>query len=198
MRRNWCFFGLMGHFNNMRNTLDSHLWLVDPKEKPFMRLKIRFGKNFKLEKRNYYLRGQRNSSKSCFKLPDRFCSKLESFIALFWWCQKDNERRIHWISLDKLCVSKFQGEMGFKGLKTFNLTLLTKQVWRMLHDKNRLLYKIYRAWYFPHSEFFEAKLGQILTIYAWRGIWDAMKFLMKEDGELEMANPLKSGKIPRF
>ena len=36
--------------------------------------------------------------------------------AQFWWGQVRNERKIHWLSWDKLARPKIEGEMGFKDL----------------------------------------------------------------------------------
>ena len=52
---------------------------------------------------------------------------LNSMVRNFWWGQKENERKMAWISWDKLCQRKSEGELGFKDLKVFNLALLAKQ-----------------------------------------------------------------------
>ena len=63
---------------------------------------------------------------SCFKLPNSLCMELNSMVRNFWWGQKENERKMVWISWDKLCQRKLEGGLGFKDLKTFNLALLAK------------------------------------------------------------------------
>lgn len=35
---------------------------------------------------------------SCFKLPSSLCSNLENMMARYWWDQKKDERKIHWIN----------------------------------------------------------------------------------------------------
>ena len=64
---------------------------------------------------------------SCFKIPDSFYDKLTSMTRQFWWGQRGEEKKMDWLSWDKLCESKECGGMGFKELKYFNLALLAKQ-----------------------------------------------------------------------
>ena len=63
---------------------------------------------------------------SCFKIPNYLCDELTSIIHNFWWGQKQDEKKIAWLSWKKLCVPKSCGGMGFKWLKPFNLALLAK------------------------------------------------------------------------
>ncbi|XP_042950087.1 uncharacterized protein LOC122282202 [Carya illinoinensis] len=79
---------------------------------------------------------------------------------------------------EKLCVSKFQGGMSFRDLHLFNLALLAKQGWRLLRNVDSLLYKVYKAKYFPNSCLFEAKVGANSS-YVWKGIWEALDCLRK-------------------
>ena len=66
-------------------------------------------------------------SLSCFKIPDTLCDELTSMIRNFRWGQKDDERKLAWLSWEKLSMPKSRGGMGFKQLKLFNLALLAKQ-----------------------------------------------------------------------
>ena len=63
---------------------------------------------------------------SCFKLPKALCDELTSMVSQFWWGQKKEERKMPWLSWEKICLPKEQGGMGFRDLKTFNLALLAK------------------------------------------------------------------------
>ena len=49
--------------------------------------------------------------------------------------------------------------MGFKDLHAFNLAMLAKQAWRLIHNNGSLVYRVYRARYFPNTSFLEAELG---------------------------------------
>ena len=103
---------------------------------------------------------------SCFKILDSLCDELTSMIRNFWWGQKHDERKMAWLSWDKLCAPKQVGGMGFRQIKQFNLALLAKQGWRLQTMRNSLLYRLFKARYFPNSEFLQASIGSNPS-YAW-------------------------------
>ena len=80
---------------------------------------------------------------SCFKIPDSLCDDLTSMIWNFWWGQKGDERKMAWLSWDKLCEPKANGGMGFRQLKQFNLALLAKQGWKLQVMHDSLVYRLF-------------------------------------------------------
>ncbi|KAL6134324.1 hypothetical protein ACLB2K_066556 [Fragaria x ananassa] len=50
--------------------------------------------------------------------------------ARFWWGGTADDRKIHWMSWERLCCPKEEGSMGFRDLYAHNLALLAKQGWR--------------------------------------------------------------------
>ena len=116
---------------------------------------------------------------SCFKLLDSLCKDLSSLVSKFWWGQKSDERKIPWVSWDKLCKSKNEGGMGFRDLKAFNLALLAKQGWRLLQNTNSLFHHVFQAKYFAGRSFLDAQIGKRPS-YAWRSIMAAKSVV--EDG----------------
>ena len=49
------------------------------------------------------------------------------------------------------------------------MTLLAKQAWRLLHDEGTFFYRIFKARFFPHCSFMEAK-ELATSSYAWKSI----------------------------
>ena len=90
-----------------------------------------------------------------FQLSVKLYEELQSMCAWYWWGQMGNERKIHWLSWDKLSRPKSEGGMGFKDLRYFNLAMLAKQGWRLMQDEGTLLFKCLKARYFPRCHFWK-------------------------------------------
>ena len=68
--------------------------------------------------------------------------------------------------------------MGFKQLKQFNLALLAKQGWRLQVGGDFLVYRVFKARYFPNCGFVHASMG-CNPSYVWRSILVAQEVVKK-------------------
>ena len=93
---------------------------------------------------------------SCFKLPKGMCQEICPRIARFWWGDGDKANKIHWVSWGKLSEVKGKGGLGFSDLEAFNISLLAKQIWRVVTNPNLLVSKVLRAKYMKEEDW----LGQ--------------------------------------
>ena len=113
-----------------------------------------------------------------FQLPVKLYEELQSMCARYWWGQIGNERKIHWLSWDKLSRPKLEGGVGFKNLRQFNLAMLAKQGWRLMQDQEMLAFKCLKARYFPRYHFLEAS-DSPNNSYIWKSIMVAKPILQK-------------------
>ena len=84
----------------------------------------------------------------CFKLPIGLCNEIEAMARKFWWGQRGEKRKIHWLKWSEMTKSKSEGGMGFCDLALHNDSLLAKQAWRLLHDQSSLFYKVFKPFFF--------------------------------------------------
>lgn len=88
---------------------------------------------------------------SCFLLPQDIVKKLQSAISKFWWSTKQDNRGLHWIAWEKICMPLDKGGLGFRDMENFNLALLAKQLWRIFQYPSSFLARILKGRYFWSS-----------------------------------------------
>ncbi|XP_030929772.1 uncharacterized protein LOC115955672 [Quercus lobata] len=96
---------------------------------------------------------------SCFRLPKGLISEIETLIRKFWWGYRGDQKKIHWISWEKLCQPKKEGGMGFKELIKFNDSMLAKQIWRLENNEGCLFHGVFKAKFFPNGSVFDCEVS---------------------------------------
>lgn len=51
---------------------------------------------------------------SCFRLPKLVCKKLTSAISNFLWNAQEDNKKMHWVAWEKLCMAKRHESLGFR------------------------------------------------------------------------------------
>ncbi|KAA3453717.1 reverse transcriptase [Gossypium australe] len=125
------------------------------------------------------LQAQTLYTMQCFLFPKALCSQLENIMNKFWWSNNKMKTGIHWSGWNTLCLSKFDGGLGFKKLFLFNKALLAKQVRRVLTQPQCLLARVLKARYFPFSDILATKIGSYPS-FTWRSICSA-RDLIEDD-----------------
>jgi hypothetical protein len=117
-------------------------------------------------------------------------------IASFWWGDDDNSNKMHWYAWWKLCYPKKEGGMGFRDFHSFNLAMLSKQIWRLVTDLESLCAKVLGAKYYPNGNLLSAgpKSGSSFT---WQSIVASIPtFKRGYIGELALGTILTFIRIP--
>ena len=115
---------------------------------------------------------------SLFAIPAGILDDINAMCARFWWGARGTERKMHWLSWEKLCLPKTYGGMGFRDLKIFNQALLAKQGWRLMCDTTSLVHLVMSARYYCNSSFRHALRG-FDPSFIWRSIWGAKSLLLE-------------------
>jgi hypothetical protein len=90
-----------------------------------------------------------------FLVPITVSYDIESILNLFWWGHiRVQSKGIHWISWERFCVQKIDGGMGFKNLRVFNYVMSGKQTWKLMRKPESPVTKLFKAKYYPRSNFF--------------------------------------------
>jgi hypothetical protein len=106
---------------------------------------------------------------SVFSFLASLCVDICSMANRFWWGQREGSRKIHWLSKEKLIMSKAKGGIGFPDLHLFNKALLARQGWRLMQNPQSMVARLLKAKYFPHKDFLDASIPTN-ALYVWRSI----------------------------
>ncbi|KAJ0532538.1 putative RNA-directed DNA polymerase [Helianthus annuus] len=85
---------------------------------------------------------------SLYKAPKKVISDLEAMIKKFLWGGALEERKMRWVSWDRVTRHKKDGGLGLNKLKEINLSLLVKWGWRYKTEKNGMWKRIIEALHF--------------------------------------------------
>ena len=165
----------------MKSILGCRLWWVEKKKESFIYMKERIWGKLQGWKEKLLSQAGREVllkaimqaiptfAMSCFQLPMNLCHEIKVMIKKKKkiWGQRGERQKIHQKILESLCLPKNEGGMGFKELRKFNDAMLAKQVWQLVHDKESLFYRVFKAKFFPSDDIFSAqvKLGILKTRY---------------------------------
>ena len=108
-------------------------------------------------------------SMTCFKLPVSLCQRIQSALTRFWWGDKDGNRKMAWVSWDKMTQPKVNGGLNFKDFQSFNDAFLAKLSWRLIHNPSCLLSRVLMGKYCPETSFLQATHKSVES-HGWRGL----------------------------
>ena len=75
---------------------------------------------------------------SVFLLPSRVIDDIEQVMRGFLWCQGDMKKGKAKVAWNIVCLPKHEGGLGVKNLESFNIALMTKNLWNIIMRKDSL------------------------------------------------------------
>lgn len=85
---------------------------------------------------------------SVYRLSKGFCDDVARIFTRFLWGSTDDQKKVRWMSWDRLCHPKELGGLNFRDLEGFNKAFLAKQAWRLLINSSLLVAKVLKAVYY--------------------------------------------------
>lgn len=82
--------------------------------------------------------------------------------------------------------AKYRGGLGFRDIRSFNMAMLAKQIWRLHKEPNTLLAKVLKAKYYPQQDVLKANLGHNPS-FSWRSMHQA-QWVIKKGGCWKIGN----------
>ncbi|XP_021724328.1 uncharacterized protein LOC110691696 [Chenopodium quinoa] len=86
---------------------------------------------------------------SVFKLPVTISVQIGRLLSRFWWKNNSSSRGLALTPSAALVLPRGLGGLGIRHVPSFNSALLVKQMWRLIHNPQLLVSRIYHARY-PH------------------------------------------------
>jgi hypothetical protein len=112
-----------------------------------------------------------------FDLTKSFCDQVRTMISRYWWSYQDRNK-MHWLPWDLLTQPKYDGGLGLRDLYAFNIVMLAKQGWRLLHNPDSLCCQVLRAKYFLNGNILQAKATAGIS-YTWHNILKGLELVKK-------------------
>jgi len=106
--------------------------------------------------------------------------------SFYWGSKKNGCRGINWMKWDKLTLHKSRGDLGFRNMEAFILSMFRKQSLKLLTNSNSLLTCVLKAKYFSRRDFLDAPL--VIIQVAQGEISGVLNLYLQwvVDGKLEM------------
>ena len=111
-----------------------------------------------------------NYAMSIYLLSKDMCRELEVMMNSFWWrSNRSGGKGINLLKWENLCKPKGCGSLSFKQPHLFNITMLGKQLWKLLTCPDSLVAKIIKVRYYPRTSVLQASVAHNPS-YVWLSI----------------------------
>ncbi|KAA3483545.1 reverse transcriptase [Gossypium australe] len=122
--------------------------------------------------------GYPNFCNVMFSITNLFMQKDGKHFRQVLVAERKGKERYSLVSMGSFMQIESEGGLGFRNMAQFNIAMLAKQGWRLLENPTSLVARVFKAKYFPKSNFLNSQLGN-RNSYVWRSIWAARGILEK-------------------
>jgi len=119
---------------------------------------------------------------TCFLLPVSLCKIIQSVLCRFWWDAKAGQRKICWLSWNKLTMPKSECGLGFRDIQAFNKAFLAKIARTLLTAPTCLLSRIILGKYCHKTSCLKVTASSAIS-HGWRGILLGRDLLLQHLGK---------------
>ncbi|XP_021767936.1 uncharacterized protein LOC110732292 [Chenopodium quinoa] len=82
---------------------------------------------------------------SVFKAPSTICDRIDSLFSRYWWQSGKDSKGLALAFAMTVHLPKVLGRLGISHFHSFNLSLLAKQTWRLIHHPQLLVSHVHKA-----------------------------------------------------
>lgn len=121
---------------------------------------------------------------SLFVAPEGVLETLQKICRQFLWGSTEGKRKIYWKSWDNITASKENGGLGVGSIKSLNISLIVKWLWRLHSDPQALWAKAIHA---MHNLQFKPDHHYVSKLLpgTWKNIVGVCNDLRKKDIPIE-------------
>lgn len=120
-------------------------------------------------------------SMTCFKLPASLIRRIQSALTRFWWDGPDGNKKMAWVSWDKMKQPKSLGGLGVRDFECFNDAFLAKLSWRLINNPSCLLSRVLFGKYCHEESFLTVQQASSVS-HGWHGILVGRNLALKHAG----------------
>lgn len=112
---------------------------------------------------------------SLFAAPNGVLDKLEKIRRRFLWGGSEDKKTIHWVSWEKVIADKDKGGLGVGSLKSINISLLVKWLWRLRSESSTQWAKVITGVHKLHD-----KGDDYYSMKSMTGVWNNIAGIKRE------------------
>ncbi|CAN1178468.1 Putative ribonuclease H protein At1g65750 [Linum perenne] len=110
-------------------------------------------------------------------LPVSICTEIDKRICSFVWGSSQEERKIHLLSWDQICLPKDKGGLGLRMARQLNLAYMTKLAFLFFQQPELFWVGVLQSKYFKETECGFSPRNTSCVSAIWKGITSSWSFM---------------------